>query len=195
MPSFTFTSLISIGLPLFIVTMTSQNLPGTAILKANGYAPPISPVISIVGLITLIFAPFGCYSISLAAITAAICAGKEADSNPANRYKATIFAGICWLVFGLFGATIVALFSAFPRDVITAIAGLALLSTIGNSLTIALEEDSERESSLITIVVSASGISLLGIGAAFWGLLAGILTLFIFNWRKHKNPAAQVLAK
>lgn len=187
MPVFTLSSLISIGLPLFIVTMTSQNLPGTAVLKAHGYEPPISPIISWIGLVTLIFAPFGCYSINLAAITAAICTSKEADNDPANRYKATIFAGICWIAFGLFGATIVALFSAFPHEVIMSIAGLALLSTIGNSLNVALEEERQREAALITILVSASGVSLLGIGAAFWGLAAGILTLFIFNWRFDTN--------
>ncbi|GGI89263.1 benzoate/H(+) symporter BenE family transporter [Legionella impletisoli] len=181
-PVFTFSALISIGLPLFIVTMTSQNLPGTAILKANGYEPPISPIISWVGLTTLIFAPFGCFSINLAAITAAICASNQADPDPAKRYKATVFAGLCWIVFGLFGATIVALVASFPQQVIIALAGLALLSTIGNNLKTALDDEAHRESSLITILVSGSGISFLGIGSAFWGLAAGILALFMFNW-------------
>lgn len=194
-PTFTWPSLLSIGLPLFIVTMTSQNLPGTTVLKANGYEPPISKIISWVGLSTIIFAPFGCFSVCLAAITSAICAGEEADSDPAQRYKATVFAGYCWIVFGLFGATVVALFSTFPKEIITSLAGLALLSTIGNSLKTALEIDSQRESALITILISASGVSLLGIGAAFWGLTAGILALFIFNWRKSMAPIRQQMIK
>ena len=183
-PVFTFSTLISVGIPLFIVTMTSQNIPGVAVLNASGYYPPISQLISWTGLTNLILAPFGSYSICLAALTAAICTSKEADTDPKNRYKSTIFAGICWFFIGLFGATIVTLFFAFPKELILAIAGLALLSTIGNSLKIALEEDTQREPALITILVSASGIALFGIGSAFWGLIAGVLASFILNWRK-----------
>ncbi|WP_133130843.1 benzoate/H(+) symporter BenE family transporter [Legionella yabuuchiae] len=184
-PVFTFSSLVSIGLPLFLVTMTSQNLPGTAILKANGYEPPISPIISWIGLVSLVFAPFGCFSINLAAITAAICASSQADLDPSKRYKATIFAGLCWIVFGVFGATVVALVAAFPQQVIIALAGLALLSTIGNNLKSALEEEAHREPALITILVSASGISFLRIGSAFWGLVAGIVALLVFSWNQN----------
>ena len=184
MPKFTPSILISIGIPLFLVTMTSQNIPGVAVLNASGYKPPISSLISCIGLVNCLLAPFGSYSISLAALTAAVCTSKEADENPENRYKSTIFAGICWFMIGLFGATIVTLFFAFPKELILAIAGLALLSTIGNSLKTALEEDNQREPALITILISASGISLFGVGAAFWGLFAGILSSFILNWQK-----------
>ncbi len=188
-PVFSIPTLISVGIPLFIVTMTSQNVPGVAVLNTAGFKPPISPLISWTGITNFILAPFGSYSISLAAITAAICSSKEADINPDNRYKATVFAGLCWLFIGIFGATIVTLFFSFPSELVLAIAGLALLSTIGNSLKIALDEETQREPALITILVSASGITLLGIGAAFWGLIAGVLASLVLNWRK-KEPLA-----
>ena len=192
-PVFSLSTLISIGIPLFIVTMTSQNIPGVAVLNASGYNPPISPLISWTGVTNFLLAPFGSYSISLAALTAAICTSKEADINPDNRYKATVFAGICWLFIGLFGATIVTLFFAFPSELVLAIAGLALLSTIGNSLKVALDDEVQREPALITILVSASGITLFGIGAAFWGLIAGILSSLILNW--HRKAPLPVIAR
>lgn len=195
MPVFSLPSLISIGIPLFIVTMTSQNIPGITVIYNAGFRPPISPLISWTGFITFLLAPFGGYSVCLAAITAAICTDKEADSNPATRYKATIFAGCCWILIGVFGAAVVALLAAFPKELIMVVAGLALFGTIGNSLKAALEEDSQREPALITILVSASGVSLFGIGAAFWGLIAGSIALALLTWRKKQaiavtaNPA------
>lgn len=189
-PQFTPSILISIGIPLFLVTMTSQNVPGVAVLNASGYTPPISSLISVTGLVNCLLAPFGSYSISLAALTAAICTSKEADENPNTRYKSTIFAGIFWFVIGLFGATIVSVFFAFPKELVLAIAGLALLGAIGNSLKTALEEDKQREPALITILVSASGMSLLGVGSAFWGLVAGILSSLILNWQKKERILA-----
>lgn len=183
LPVFTLSALFGIGIPLFIVTMTSQNIPGIAILNASGYHPPISSLISWTGLSTLLLAPFGCYSISLTAMTAAICTSKEADANPTLRYKSTIFGGLCWLTIGIFGATVVTLFSAFPKELIAAIAGIALISTIAGGMQAALEEKSQREPAIITILVSASGLSLFGIGAAFWGLIAGIVASVALNWR------------
>jgi benzoate membrane transport protein len=181
MPAFSFSSLLSVGLPLFIVNMTSQNLPGIAILNASNYHPPISPLISWTGLSTLIMAPFGSYSVSLTAMTAAICASKEADYHPALRYKSTIFAGICWLMIGIFGSTVVTLFSAFPRQLILTLAGLALFSTIASSMKAALDEENQREPAIITILVTASGVTLFGVGAAFWGLIAGIIASMVLN--------------
>lgn len=189
-PIFSISALISVGIPLFIVTMTSQNIPGIAVLNTSGYHPPISPLISWTGLTTLVFAPFGCYSICLAAITAAICTGKEADNNPAMRFKATIFAGFCWLMLGLFGATVVGIFFAFPSELILAIAGLALFSSIASSLKTALENESQREPAIITILVSASGISFFGVGAAFWGLIAGIASATLLSWNKSESSVA-----
>ena len=187
MPVFSIPVILSVGIPLFIVTMTSQNVPGIAVLNNAGYQPTISPVIGLVGLVNTLFAPFGCYSISLAAITAAICTDKDADMNPSNRYKASVFAGLCWLGIAIFGATVVNLFFAFPSEFILAIAGLALFSTIGSSINVALGEEQHREAAMITILVSASGLSLFGIGAAFWGLIAGVLSTVLLNWNKVKT--------
>ena len=189
-PEFSMAALISVGIPLFIVTMTSQNVPGIAILNASGFNPPISPLITWIGIATLIFAPFGCYSISLTAMTAAICSGEEADDHPGNRYKATIIGGLCWLLIGTFGATVVTLFFAFPKELTLAVAGLAVFSTIGSSFKAALEDEHEREPAVITILISASGLSLFGVGAAFWGLIAGVVASLLLNWKKRVAPAA-----
>ena len=194
MPVFSLSALISVGIPLFIVTMTSQNVPGIAVMNASGFNPPISPLISWTGIATLLFAPFGCYSIGLAAITAAICTGEEADEDPASRYKSTIIAGLCWLFIGVFGATVVTLFFAFPSELILALAGLALFSTIGSSLKVALDDDDQREPAIITILIAASGLSLFGIGAAFWGLVAGTIASVLLNWKKRELIAIETPA-
>ncbi|GAB2903670.1 benzoate/H(+) symporter BenE family transporter [Paralcaligenes sp. KSB-10] len=173
MPSFSVSSLIGVGIPLFIVTMTSQNVPGLAVLRANGYQVPASPLISWTGITGLLLAPFGGFSFNLAAITAAICMSKDADPNPEKRYLASIWAGLFYLATGIFGATVVGLFTAFPSELVAAIAGLALLGTIGNSLAGALEDANGREAALITFVTTASGLTLMGIGSAFWGLVFG----------------------
>lgn len=183
-PVFSWSVLMSIGIPLFIITMTTQNIPGVAILHASGYNPPLSPIMSWIGLINLLLAPFGSYSICLTALTAAICTGQEADPNPAYRYKATVFAGICWLLIGIFGATLVSLFYSFPHELILALAGLALLGTLAHSLKTALEHETQSEAALITFLVSASGVSFFGIGAAFWGLVAGVLSSILLNYKK-----------
>ena len=188
-PVFTTATLVSIGIPLFLVTMTSQNVPGLAVLDASGYKPPISSIVSWTGFTTLLFAPFGCYSVNLAAISAAICTGKEADPDPTQRYRATVFAGLCWFLIAVFGSTVVAFFSAFPSALILAMAGLALIGTIGSSLKGALDEESQREPALITLLVSSSGMELFGIGSAFWGIIAGAMALLILNWRKRDELA------
>lgn len=181
LPVFSLPVLINIGIPLFIITMTSQNIPGISAIKASGYKPPTSALISWTGLVNFFLAPFGCFALNLAAITAAICLNKEADLDPHKRYKAAMCAGVFYLIAGLLGASVVALFAILPRDLIWAIAGLALLSTIGNSLKIALEENAEREPALITFLITASGTSILGIGSAFLGLIVGIVVLMIFR--------------
>jgi len=181
-PTWSLPVLLSVALPLFIVTMTSQNIPGIAAIRANGYSTPISPLITWTGLTTLILAPFGGYALNLAAITAAICMSREAGADERYRYFAAIVAGILYCLTGLLGATVVALLLAFPQALIAAIAGLALLGTIANSLTTALKEETYREPALITFLVTASGVSFWGIGAAFWGLVAGILALVITRY-------------
>ncbi|UCA11233.1 benzoate/H(+) symporter BenE family transporter [Aeromonas enteropelogenes] len=172
-PTFSLDALLGIALPLFIVTMTSQNMPGITILRAHGYQPATSSLISWTGLTGLLLAPFGGYAFNLAAITAAICMGKEVDPDANRRWPAAVWAGCFYLLTGCFGATVAALFTAFPATLITCVAGLALLGTIGSSLHTALQQDEAREAALLTFIITASGISLLGVGAACWGLLIG----------------------
>lgn len=178
MPELRLEALIGVGLPLFIVTMASQNIPGVAVLKANGYAAPLSKTIGFTGLTTIILAPFGGYAFNLAAITAAICMGEEVDKDKGKRYLASFSAGLFYLLAGLFGASITSLFLSFPQALILAIAGFALIGTIANSLQTALADSAEREAALIVFLVTASGISLLGLGSAFWGLVLGLIARF-----------------
>lgn len=185
-PAFSLDALFGIALPLFIVTMTSQNMPGIAILRAHGYQPSTSSLISWTGLTGLLLAPFGGYAFNLAAITAAICMGKEVDPDTKRRWPAAVWAGCFYLVTGCFGATVAALFSAFPAALVTCVAGLALLGTIGSSLHSALQEDEAREAALLTFIITASGISLLGIAAACWGLLIG-LAIYQFQSYRQRN--------
>ena len=178
-PTFSLSSLIGVGIPLFVVTMASQNAPGVATLRAAGYDTPISPLMIWTGLATLLLAPFGAFSVCLAAITAAICMGPDVDPDADRRYPAAICAGGFYLLAGLFGGSIGTLFDALPQSLVLAVAGLALLSTIGGSLHRALLEPHQREPALITFLVTGSGVTLFGVGAAFWGLVAGMLALLV----------------
>lgn len=178
-PTFTLSTLIGVGIPLFIVTMASQNVPGIAVLRANGYRTPVSPLIGWTGLTGVLLAPFGGYQFNLAAITAAICMSPEADRNPERRYLAAVWAGIFYLITGLLGATVVSVFTALPKELVAAIAGIALLGTIGGSLSGALQDERERDAALITFLVTASGLTLRGVGSAFWGLVLGLAVLKI----------------
>jgi len=178
-PTFSLSTLIGVGIPLFIVTMASQNVPGIAVLRANGYQTPVSPLIGWTGLTGLLLGPFGGYQFNLAAITAAICMSPEADHDPARRYLAAVWAGVFYLITGLIGATVAGLFTALPKELVAAIAGIALLGTIGNSLSGALRDERERDAALVTFLVTASGLALINIGSAFWGLLFGLIVLKI----------------
>lgn len=175
MPHFTLTTLLGIGVPYFLVTMASQNAPGIATLQAHGYRAPVSALMSWTGLTALLLSPFGGFSVCVAAISAAICMSDEVDPDPQQRWRAAVLAGIFYLLAGASGALIAVLFSALPRVLIEALAGLALLATLGGSLQRALEQPAERDSALITFLITASGVSLLGIGPAFWGLVGGIV--------------------
>lgn len=181
LPTLSWAALFGIALPLFIVNMASQNVPGVAVLKASGYDAPISPVIGWIGVVNTALAPFGGYALNLAAITAAICMGRDVHEDPARRYTAAVSAGVFYIVIGLFGATVAAVFAAFPKELIATLAGIALLGTIGNSLAVALKEEAEREPALVTFLVTASGLSMAGIGSAFWGLVAGVITLLVLR--------------
>lgn len=181
MPTLSWAAVFGIALPLFIVTMASQNVPGVAVLKASGYDAPVSPVVGWIGAVNMVLAPFGGYALNLAAITAAICMGRDVHEDPARRYTAAVSAGAFYIVVGLFGATVAAVFAAFPKELVAALAGIALLGTIGNSLAVAMREEVEREPALVTFLVTASGLSMAGIGSAFWGLLAGVLCLLLLR--------------
>lgn len=183
MPAFSWQALIGIALPLFMVTMASQNLPGVAVMRTSGYPAPVSPMLGWIGTANAVLAPFGAFAFNLAAITAAICMGREAAEDPARRYTAAVVAGVLYLLIGLFGATVAAVLLAFPKALVMAVAGIALFGTIGSSLTTAMREESEREPALIAFLVTASGLSLGGIGSAFWGLVAGALTLLVLGHR------------
>ena len=179
-PHFSWSSLLGIGVPFFIVTMASQNAPGIATLKAAGYPVPVSPLMSWTGLASLLLSPFGGFSVCIAAITAAICMGPDVHPAPQRRYWGAVCAGFFYLLAGLFGGAIGQLFSALPPALIHTLAGLALLGTIAGSLQRALAEDKQRDAAVITFLITASGLSLLGIGAAFWGLVGGIVAHLVF---------------
>jgi benzoate membrane transport protein len=181
MPVFSWQGLIGVGIPLFVVTMASQNVPGIAVLRAAGVQAPISPLVGWTGVTTLLLAPFGGYAFNLATITAAICTGKEAHEDPNRRYVAAVAAGVFYALTGLFGAAIGSLLAAFPKELVLTIAGFALLGTIANSLASALADERQREPAIITFLVTASGASVLGIGSAFWGLVAGVMALFLLG--------------
>ncbi len=169
--------ILGVGVPLFLVTMASQNIPGVAVLRTYGYAHvPVSPVIGSTGLMTLLMAPFGGVAYNLAAITAAICAGPDAHPDSERRYLAGVAAGV-------FGGTIAALFIAFPDALVIAIAGIALLGTITGSLQQAMTDGAWREPALITFLVTLSGVELYGVGSAFWGLAAGALAMWLLGRR------------
>jgi benzoate membrane transport protein len=188
MPAFSLAAIVSLALPLFIVTMASQNLPGVAAIQAAGYPAPVSKMMSLTGLITLILAPFGAFALNLAAITAAICMSPSAHDDKAKRYTASISAAFFYILVGTFGTAVASLLIAFPKPLVACIAGLALLGTIGNALLVALQTEKHREAGLITFLVVMSGITLGGIGAAFWGVVTGVLVQWALDVKQ--KPAA-----
>lgn len=183
LPTLSLPAVIGIALPLFVVTMASQNLPGVATMQAAGYQPPVSPIIGWIGVVNLVLAPFGAFALNLAAITAAISLGPDAHPDQAKRYTAAISAGIFYLVVGLLGASIAALLAALPVTLIACLAGIALLGTLGSALATAMAQDSQRDAALVAFLITASGISPLGIGSAFWGLIGGGLILWVLRQR------------
>jgi benzoate membrane transport protein len=183
-PHFTWHAAIGVALPLFIVTMASQNLPGVAAQRASGYRTPVSASVAVTGAATTLLAPFGGYAFNLAAITAAICMGREAHEDPARRYTASIAAGLFYVLLGLAGGAVAVLLAAFPRELVAAIAGLALLGTIAGALAAALKDEAHRDAAILTFLVCLSGVSAFGIGAAFWGVVAGGVATVVARWRR-----------
>lgn len=186
-PEFTFSAFVSLALPLFVVTMASQNLPGVAAIRAAGYDMPISKIITMTGVATLVLAPFGGYALNLSAITAAICMGEEAHPDKGKRYTAAVACGLIYIAIGLVGAAVTGLLLAFPKELVLAIAGLALLGSIGGGLHAALKDDAHREAALITFLVTLSGVVIAGIGSAFWGVVAGAIALFVQQYGARKK--------
>ncbi|MBP9906941.1 MAG: benzoate/H(+) symporter BenE family transporter [Rhodoferax sp.] len=196
-PQFSWSAAVSLALPLFVVTMASQNLPGVAAIRAAGYhhsatrpGIPVSGMITLTGVATLVLAPFGAFALNFSAITAAICMGREAHPDPDKRYTAAVSCGLLYVLIGVFGSAITGALTAFPKELIAAIAGLALLGTIGAALHTALADEFHREAALITFLVTLSGVVLGGVGSAFWGVIAGALALLVQRIGKsHFDPS------
>ena len=182
-PAFGWRGVVGLALPLFVVTMASQNLPGVAAIRNAGYAMPVSKIVAWTGVLTLLLAPFGAFALNLAAITAAICLGPEAHPDPARRYVGAVVCGLVYCAIGAFGAAVTGVLSAFPRELVVAVAGFALLGTIGAGLVGAVQGERHREAAVITFLVTLSGVAFVGIGSAFWGVVAGAVALFVQQWR------------
>ncbi len=183
-PVFSPAALLGVGLPLFLVTMASQNIPGMAVLAANGYRPSAGPLFSVTGAFSLLAAPLGGHAVNLAAITAALCAGPEAQPDPTRRWPAAVVAGCVYVVFGLLAGGAVALVGVAPPVLVQAVAGLALLPAFGGALHAALAVPEEREPAVVCFLVTAAGLSLLGVSGAFWGLCAGWGLRALGRWRR-----------
>lgn len=186
-PQWSVSAIVSLAIPLFVVTMASQNLPGMAVIRASGYELPVSRLITMTGWASLVLAPFGAFALNFSAITAAICMGPEAHEDRLKRYTAAASCGAIYIVIGLFGALVTGLLTSFPKELVVAIAGIALLSTIGNGLASALRDERHREPALITFLVTLSGITLMDIGSAFWGVVAGSLALFVQQYKQPRS--------
>lgn len=183
-PEFSFAAVIGLAVPLYLVTMASQNLSGLAVLKAAGYDPEAGPIITVTGVFSLLTAPFNALTTNLAAISAAICTGPDVHPDPAERWKTGPFYALAYLVFAIFGASLVAIFAVLPQSLIVLVAGLALMAPLANALSIALKDEGERMAATTAFAVTASGLTLFGIGSAFWGLLAGLAVLALDHLKK-----------
>lgn len=185
-PVFSLAGLSNIALPLALIALTGQFLPGMAVLKNDGYDIPARVPVSALGGASLLLAPFGCHGVVLAAITAAMCTGPEAHPDRAQRWKAGVVAACCYILVALFGGALVALLLVLPKALVMAAAALALFGTLAGSLSAALASDTQREAALLTFVVAASGVSFAGIGAPLWALLAGVAVSLLLRWQLPK---------
>jgi benzoate membrane transport protein len=173
-PEFHIGAMIGIALPLYLVTMASQNLPGFAVLRASGYEPPTSAALRVTGLFSLLTAPFGAGTSNLAAISAALCTNPDAHPDPTKRWMTGPVYAAFYVVFALFGASLVAIFAVLPATLIALVAGLALMGPFINAMSLALKHEEERLAAIVTFAVTASGIAFFGVGSAFWALIAGL---------------------
>lgn len=189
-PQWNWHAIINLGLPLALVTLTGQYVPGMAVLRTSGYTTPARSIISVTAIGSVLLAPFASHGLNLAAITAAICTGREAHENRDKRYVAGIACGLFYILMGIFGATLASVFSALPKELIASLAGLALFGAISAGLTGAMADDKQREAALITFLVTASGMSFLGLAAAFWGLVFGLVAHFALTWTRESKTVA-----
>ncbi|WP_336951241.1 benzoate/H(+) symporter BenE family transporter [Acinetobacter sp. AS167] len=180
-PTFSINSILSLALPLFLITLTGQYMPGLLVLKNDGFHTNAKPILIVTGLGSFLMAPFGSHAFNLAAITAAICTGKESHEDPSKRWISGIAAGVFYILVGIFGVTLAAVFAAFPVAFISTLAGLALLGTIAGSLANAMSDIDCREASLITFLSTTANITLFGVGGAFWGLVLGLISYLVLN--------------
>lgn len=182
MPAFDWKAAISLALPLYLVTLASQNLPGLVVLRAAGYAPPAGKLIFWGGLTSTLLAPFGAHGVNLAAITAAICTGPEAHPDAERRWIVGLLYGLLYLVVALFAAPLAGLFIAMPPGALAVITGLALIAPLTGSLGGMMSNLEDREAAVLTFAATASGVALFGVGSAFWGLAAGFTALAARRW-------------
>lgn len=185
-PTFSWNSTINIAIPLTVLVLTGQYLPGFAVLKTAGYEPPVNKFVALCGTASTLVAPFGCHNINPSSMIAAIVAGPEAHPDKARRYVAAVCAGLFYIVFGTFAPTFISLFASLPREAVAALAGLALLSAIASSFESAFAGPKGSLAPLTVFVIAASGVSFLGVGAAFWAIVVGVL---IFHVLERKAPA------
>lgn len=193
-PQWSWHAIINLGLPLALVTLTGQYVPGMAVMRSAGYNTPARSIISWTAITSALLAPFGSHGINLAAITAAICTGREAHEDQGKRYIAGIACGLFYILMGIFGATLASVFAALPKELIAALAGLALFGAISAGLSGAMAEEKQREAALITFLVTASSMSFLGLAAAFWGLIFGLVAHFALSYTRHKPALAEATA-
>ncbi|MDP9509003.1 benzoate/H(+) symporter BenE family transporter [Pseudomonas protegens] len=193
-PEWNWHAIINIGLPLALVTLTGQYVPGMAVMRSAGYTTPARSIVSWTAITSALLAPFGSHGINLAAITAAICTGREAHEDKDKRYIAGIACGLFYILMGIFGATLASVFAALPKELIAALAGLALFGAISAGLSGAMADEKQREAALITFLVTASGMSFLGLAAAFWGLIFGLVAHFALSYTRQKQSLAGATA-
>ena len=189
-PHFDMVSLIGLGLPLYLVTMASQNLPGAAVLRTIGYTPPMTPILAVTGMTSMLGALFGGHTVNLAAITAAMCTGPDTHPDPGKRWPAGVIFALCFGVFGLVAAPLIGVLTAMPIELIRVIAGLALIGALSGALTSALAKEQDRIAAMTTFAVAASGITVAGIGAPFWALLLGLGVLGLDRLKSNFSTAA-----
>lgn len=188
-PHFTGSAILGLALPLFVINVASQYLPGIAMIKSYGYTPHVNQLIGWTGTTQAILAPFGCYTVNIAAISAAVSLDDQVHPDPSKRYIAGISCGFFYILMGVFAATLTSLLMSFPSLFIIALAGIALFGTISHNIALAFHDVNDREAALLTFLCSASGIQFFGIGSAFWGLIVGIIVMIVFKLKLKKSPS------